>query len=282
LPVQDAKSPLIGTFTDRLVRTRDGWRFAERVGGLDFAAVTEPTLLSGGNPQIAKADGDAPVQAYIAAMPGWKSGLGRRLDSIIERAVPGVTKAVKWNSPFYGVEGQGWFPQLSLLHPLREGDVLHRRLAETAPARQVQERRGAHARHSRGRRPRRGAAGRVGPPGRGDPGVAGLMAVNGCIPIVPSADLERSLKLWREGLGFDETWWEQHRDGVLVGCGIRKGAMTFMLNIRVGDPAKPEDTKACASTGRPMTFARCMRASRRSATPSRRSASATTGRPSLS
>lgn len=67
------------------------------------------TLLSGGNPQIAKADGDAPVQAYIAAMPGWKSDLGRRLDAIIVRAVPKVRKAVKWNSPFYGLEGQGWF-----------------------------------------------------------------------------------------------------------------------------------------------------------------------------
>ncbi|WP_438025391.1 DUF1801 domain-containing protein [Sorangium sp. So ce233] len=66
-------------------------------------------LLSGGNPQIAKADGDAPVQAYIAAMPGWKSGLGKRLDEIIVRSVPGVRKAVKWNSPFYGMEGQGWF-----------------------------------------------------------------------------------------------------------------------------------------------------------------------------
>jgi len=69
----------------------------------------KPTLLSGGNPQIAKADGDAPVQAYIAAMPGWKSEAGRRLDALIERTVPGVKKAVKWNSPFYGVEGQGWF-----------------------------------------------------------------------------------------------------------------------------------------------------------------------------
>jgi hypothetical protein len=66
-------------------------------------------LLSGGNPQIAKADGDAPVQAYIAAMPGWKSDVGRRLDALIARTVPGVRKAVKWNSPFYGVEGQGWF-----------------------------------------------------------------------------------------------------------------------------------------------------------------------------
>lgn len=68
-----------------------------------------PRLLSGGNPQVAKADGDAPVQAYIAAMPGWKRELGERLDSIIERTVPHVCKAVKWNSPFYGVEGQGWF-----------------------------------------------------------------------------------------------------------------------------------------------------------------------------
>src|SRR6187549_28573 len=66
-------------------------------------------LLSGGNPQIAKADGDAPVQAYIAAMPGWKRDLGKRLDALIERTVPGVQKAVKWNSPFYGVAGQGWF-----------------------------------------------------------------------------------------------------------------------------------------------------------------------------
>jgi hypothetical protein len=69
----------------------------------------KPTLLSGGNPQIAKAEGDAPVQAYIAAMPDWKRDVGRRLDALIGRTVPGVRKAVKWNSPFYGVEGQGWF-----------------------------------------------------------------------------------------------------------------------------------------------------------------------------
>ena len=68
-----------------------------------------PALLAGGNPQIAKADGDEPVQAYIAAMPGWKRDVGRRLDALIERAVPGVQKAVKWNTPFYGVAGQGWF-----------------------------------------------------------------------------------------------------------------------------------------------------------------------------
>ena len=69
----------------------------------------KPKLLSGGNPQIAKAYGDAPVQAYIAAMPGWKSDVGRRLDAIIVRTVPDVYKAVKWNSPFYGIEGEGWF-----------------------------------------------------------------------------------------------------------------------------------------------------------------------------
>jgi len=69
----------------------------------------EPRLLSGGNPQIAKGHGNAPVQAYIAAMPGWKRDLGRRLDALIEAAVPSVGKAVKWNSPFYGIEGQGWF-----------------------------------------------------------------------------------------------------------------------------------------------------------------------------
>ena len=73
------------------------------------AVATKPALLSGGNPQIAKGYGDAPVQAYIAAMPGWKRDVGRRLDALIARTVPGVCKAVKWNSPFYGVEGQGWF-----------------------------------------------------------------------------------------------------------------------------------------------------------------------------
>ncbi|TPL83246.1 DUF1801 domain-containing protein [Mesorhizobium sp. B2-3-14] len=72
-------------------------------------AKAEPKLLSGGNPQIAKGYGDAPVQAYIVAMPGWKREMGGRLDALIERAVPGVNKAVKWNSPFYGVEGEGWF-----------------------------------------------------------------------------------------------------------------------------------------------------------------------------
>src|SRR2546426_8564355 len=75
----------------------------------DPLVAAKPALLAGGNPQIAKADGDAPVEAYIAAMPGWKRDVGRRLDALIVCTVPGVRKAVKWNSPFYGVEGQGWF-----------------------------------------------------------------------------------------------------------------------------------------------------------------------------
>ena len=76
-----------------------------RAGG----AAGEPTLLAGGNPQIPKGDGDAPVQAYIAAMPGWKRDVGRHLDALIVRTVPDVRKAVRWNSPFYGIDGRGWF-----------------------------------------------------------------------------------------------------------------------------------------------------------------------------
>ena len=81
----------------------------ERVAAKAARRRKKPTLLSGGNPQIAKAEGDAPVQAYIAAMLGWKREVGRRLDALIDRSVPGVRKAVKWNSPFYGIEGRGWF-----------------------------------------------------------------------------------------------------------------------------------------------------------------------------
>jgi hypothetical protein len=73
------------------------------------AKAAAPTLLAGGNPQIAKADGDAPVQAYIEAMPGWKGDIGRQLDALIVRTVPGVRKAVRWNSPLFGIDGQGWF-----------------------------------------------------------------------------------------------------------------------------------------------------------------------------
>ena len=82
-------------------------KVAKKAAGKRAAA--KPALLAGGNPQIAKADGDAPVQAYVAAMPGWKRDVGRRLDALIVRTVPGVDKAIKWNSPFYGIEGEGWF-----------------------------------------------------------------------------------------------------------------------------------------------------------------------------
>ena len=103
--------------------------------------VAKPVLLAGGNPQIAKADGDAPVQDYIAAMPGWKRDVGRRLDALIVRTVPDVRKAVKWNSPFYGIEGgQGWFLNFhcftkyvkvaffrgTSLHPLPPGESKHK------------------------------------------------------------------------------------------------------------------------------------------------------------
>jgi hypothetical protein len=88
-------------------KSKKSAKVAKKAAPKDVA--TKPWLLSGGNPQIAKADGDAPVQAYIAAMPGWKSDVGRRLDALIVGTVPGVRKAVKWNSPFYGVESQGWF-----------------------------------------------------------------------------------------------------------------------------------------------------------------------------
>ena len=80
-----------------------------RKASVKSTKAAKPVLLAGGNPQIAKGEGDAPVRAYIAAMPGWKRDVGRRLDALIVRTVPGVCKAVKWNSPFYGVEGQGWF-----------------------------------------------------------------------------------------------------------------------------------------------------------------------------
>lgn len=73
---------------------------------------TEPVLLSGGNPQIPKGDGDAPVQAYLAAMPGWKQPIGRRVDTLIAAAIPDVAKAVKWNSPFWGLPGRGWFASM--------------------------------------------------------------------------------------------------------------------------------------------------------------------------
>lgn len=89
-------------------------RTNEQSGGrkktaLETRKTKKIVLLTGGNPQIAKADGDAPVQAYIAAMPGWKSDTGRRLDQLIVRTIPHVAKAVKWNTPLFGIEGNGWF-----------------------------------------------------------------------------------------------------------------------------------------------------------------------------
>ena len=104
--------------TRRAIDLREGERIDARAfRALVKAAVTRNrprakatvVLLSGGNPQIAKADGDAPVQAYIAALPGWKRAIGRRLDALIVRSVPDVRKAVRWNTPFYGVAGRGWF-----------------------------------------------------------------------------------------------------------------------------------------------------------------------------
>lgn len=77
--------------------------------------VAKPKLLSGGNPQIPKGDGDAPVRDYLAALPGWKAVVGRRFDAIVVRAVPGVRKAVRWNTPFYGIDGRGWFVAIHCL-----------------------------------------------------------------------------------------------------------------------------------------------------------------------
>ena len=98
------------------MRTKPGSRRATGRGPRSTAtrrqgarSTTKPLLLKGGNPRINKGDGDVPVQAYIAALPGWKRDLGRRLDALVVRTVPGVRKAVRWNSPFYGVEGRGWF-----------------------------------------------------------------------------------------------------------------------------------------------------------------------------
>ena len=107
----------LGGNTWRAIDLREGDRIDDAaLRALVREAVThnttqpvKPILLSGGNPQIAKADGDAPVQSYIAAMPGWKSDVGRRLDELIMRTVPDVRKAVRWNSPWYGIEGEGWF-----------------------------------------------------------------------------------------------------------------------------------------------------------------------------
>ena len=149
----------------------------------------KPVLLAGGNPQIAKADGDAPVQAYIAAMPGWKRDVGRRLDTLIVRTVPGVRKAVKWNSPFYGIEGQGWFLSFHTFTTLRQGDLLPRHVAATRSTRRQGQGR-ALDRHPRGRS-RRGADGDVDPAG-GRPARLGKVVDGACTHLVPPRCPRRS------------------------------------------------------------------------------------------
>ena len=109
--------------------------------------VAKPTLLAGGNPQIAKANGDAPVQAYIAAMPGWKQDVGRRLDALIVRTVPGVRKAVKWNSPLYGVEGQDWFLGIHCFTNYVKVAFFRGTSLRPVPPRRVQEQGDALPRH---------------------------------------------------------------------------------------------------------------------------------------
>jgi hypothetical protein len=118
MPMKGAKKPAAGRLAAKAPRNLAAKSSARKptqsaakaaTGSKSPAAAAKPALLSGGNPQIAKGYGDAPVQAYIAAMPGWKSNVGRRLDALIVRTVPGVRKAVKWNSPFYGIEDQSWF-----------------------------------------------------------------------------------------------------------------------------------------------------------------------------
>lgn len=124
--------------TKRITKKTTTKRVAKKTNSKQ--AAKKPILLSGGNPQIAKADGDVPVQAYIAAMPGWKRDIGRSLDALIMHTVPNVVKAVKWNSPFYGIEGQGWFLSFhcftkyvkvtffkgALLRPLPPGESKHK------------------------------------------------------------------------------------------------------------------------------------------------------------
>ena len=106
--ISNRMNPRKPTATKHTGMAGKGGRSATAMRKVPWVAA-KPVLLAGGNPQIAKADGDAPVQTYIAAMPGWKREVGRRLDALIVRSVPKVCKSVRWNSPFYGLEGQGWF-----------------------------------------------------------------------------------------------------------------------------------------------------------------------------
>ena len=124
--------------------------------------VAKPALLSGGNPQIAKAYGDAPVQAYIAAMPGWKRDVGRRLDALIVRTVPGVRKAVKWNSPLYGVEGQGWFLGVHCFTKYVKVAFFRGTSLRPVPPGESKQQGRALPRHPRGRPARRSSVRRLG------------------------------------------------------------------------------------------------------------------------
>ena len=129
------------------------------------AVAAKPTLLSGGNPQIAKADGDAPVQAYIAAMPDRKSEVGRRFDDLIVGNAPTVRKAVRWNSPFYGIEGQGWFLSYHVSARHVKVTFFQGRVTATSSTRRRQGQGLALDRHLRKAQTRRGTAGRLDPAG---------------------------------------------------------------------------------------------------------------------
>jgi hypothetical protein len=173
-------------------------KVAKKVAAKRVAA--KPTLLAGGNPQIAKADGDAPEQAYIAAMPGWKRDVGRRLDALIVRTVPDVRKAVKWNSPFYGIEGQGWFLNFHCFTKyVKVAFFRGTSLRPLLPG--VQAQGSALPRHPRGRQARRGARGEldsagIGAARLGPVAQAGILAsspsrhraaTRPLAPVVPSA-----------------------------------------------------------------------------------------------
>jgi hypothetical protein len=139
-------------------------------------AVEKPPLLAGGNPQIAKGDGDALVQAYIAAMPGWKHDVGHRLDALIARAVPNVRKAVRWNTLFYGIDGQGWFLGFHCLTKYVKVFFLLRHVAATRSARRVQAKGRALPRYPRGRPARRSSIRRL---GEASQSIAGQTNVSG-------------------------------------------------------------------------------------------------------
>ena len=159
------------------------------------ARQTKPVkLLSGGNPQIAKADGDAPVQAYIAAMPGWKRDLGKRLDALIVRNVPNVRKAVKWNSPFYGIEGKGWFLSFHVFTRFVKVTFFNGTSLRPVPAWAQQAQGRAPPRHPRDRRTRRGADGDLGEAVRR---VTRLDSVGDCVEALLPPQLARRVELER-------------------------------------------------------------------------------------